>query len=327
MLYHFGPSPVLRGWQSLTNEEHILALIAAGIALLLLAQLLFFSTLSITRLYEGYWGSLRALRPLRRVLLSNQGHHWRRLSEGGPETYQDLYAGYPLSQSELLPTRLGNALKASELYARDRYGIDAVFFWPRLYFVLPGDVRSTVAEARATMEEALNFSVVAIAVAIIAAALLVVWQTFDWGPWLIVIIGCVGSRLSYRVGVAASLAFGETVRSCFDVYRHDLLKKLGCRLRARIDNEEPLWQQLKKYLYQGGIDSGAEQVLLNPAASMRNAGISAPNPPVVAPGNSDVASLGKLIRDYVVKRAANGVLLGTGLLLMPKRQSGRRPRR
>ena len=36
-----------------------------------------------------------------------------------------------------MPTRLGNILKASEIYAQIRYSIEAVNVWPRLFSVLP----------------------------------------------------------------------------------------------------------------------------------------------------------------------------------------------
>src|SRR3989304_4738370 len=44
---------------------------------------------------------------------------------------------YPEDQSDILPTRFGNTLKAAENYTGERFGLDGVQFWPRLVHVIP----------------------------------------------------------------------------------------------------------------------------------------------------------------------------------------------
>ena len=39
----------------------------------------------------------------------------------------------PSQPDQVMPTALGNVLRNAELHPRDRYGIDAVLTWPRLY--------------------------------------------------------------------------------------------------------------------------------------------------------------------------------------------------
>lgn len=50
---------------------------------------------------------------------------------------QDLELQAPLEEQNVMPTRLGNVFKASELYAYDRYFIEAITVWPRLFAILP----------------------------------------------------------------------------------------------------------------------------------------------------------------------------------------------
>jgi hypothetical protein len=69
-----------------------------------------------------------------------------------------------------MPTRLGNALRAAESYPGDdeRWGLDAVFWWPRLYLILPDSARDQVDEARTSMDQLVLLSVLWAAFAAVA---------------------------------------------------------------------------------------------------------------------------------------------------------------
>ena len=60
----------------------------------------------------------------------------------------ELLAGQVHRESVVVPTRLGNILKASELYANQRYGLDPVLIWSRLYGLLPESAIATVRAGR-----------------------------------------------------------------------------------------------------------------------------------------------------------------------------------
>jgi hypothetical protein len=49
----------------------------------------------------------------------------------------ELFRYYPTERAEIMPTQLGNVLKASEMYAGERYNLDAVLIWSRLLPALP----------------------------------------------------------------------------------------------------------------------------------------------------------------------------------------------
>jgi hypothetical protein len=54
-----------------------------------------------------------------------------------------------------MPTGLGSALRAAESYpdSDEGWGLDAVFWWPRLCLLLPDSARKQAGEARASMDQ------------------------------------------------------------------------------------------------------------------------------------------------------------------------------
>src|SRR5260370_7047529 len=92
---------------------------------------------SVLWFYEGYWGF-----PGAKLLIKfGKNFHWttlRRLAQrkNDQEAYWEIYHFYPMPEygvEKVMPTRLGNILKNAELYPHERYNIDSVLVWPRLY--------------------------------------------------------------------------------------------------------------------------------------------------------------------------------------------------
>jgi hypothetical protein len=169
----------------------------------------------------------------------------------------------PAELGDVLPTRLGNTLRAAESYPGDgeRWGLDAVFWWPRLYLIIPDSAREQVDEARASMDQMVflsALSVVFAAVAIsfgIAGLPLAVWASCAAGALVL-------AWLAYRAAVASAAVFGDLVRSCFDLFRSDLLTHLGWPLSEKLSDERALWGALGQQLYRRGASS-QEQDLIN----------------------------------------------------------------
>ena len=59
------------------------------------------------------------------------------VKEGARGDLQRYVLETPCDQTDLLPTRFGNALRASERYPNDRYGLDGIAVFPRLIQVAP----------------------------------------------------------------------------------------------------------------------------------------------------------------------------------------------
>ena len=150
-----------RDWQELSdrlaaldNPAAYVALAVGGLLVLATSSaMMTWLQLPALRLLEGYWP-----RPFRRLrfglvrLLRKRLHkkedRWQKLAdvESQKQTaeQQSEYAlldaelaHYPVDPRRLMPTRLGNILRAAEEYPQVRYGLAMSVCWPRLWLVIP----------------------------------------------------------------------------------------------------------------------------------------------------------------------------------------------
>jgi hypothetical protein len=256
-------------WQALRDAartwlaEDTVLLIAA---LLLLSLVLHPLQRSLVRLFEGYWppalGALAAWgtkrQALRRAALEQALRHegaaapdaatLRRMQSAAAA----LQAGFPRAE-RLLPTALGNALRAAEDRPLQVYRLDGVAVWPRLYPLLPETMRDVLGDARLQLDTALRSCAVFVVAGMVSAALL--WRH---GAWLLLSLGCLLlARLAYAAGVQAASSYGQCVVTAFDLYRFSLHTALHLPLPANAAEEHALNEQVSALLRQGGAPSVA----------------------------------------------------------------------
>jgi hypothetical protein len=240
---------------------------AVDVALLLLgvvvsAALLHPLQLPLVRLLEGYWPvRLRGLRVVavdrqrrlraelaRRTQLDEQG-----VQVISSEVQQEiLEASYLLARRFpsiplVLPTALGNVLRAMEETAGSNYGADAVAWWPRLYVVLGDRCKTIVDDRRNQLDLACRMSVVGMILSLVSIVLLI-----PSGWWILLAAApSVVSVLSYRVAVTVAAGYGESVHVAFDVHRFDLLRQLHIELPVTRAAEISLNRKLTRFWLQG----------------------------------------------------------------------------
>jgi len=242
-------------WAGLDAARQVALGVAAAAAVVVLAIIIGTQVVAMTRVLEGYWPTGWVNATLGR--LGRWRENKRRASLAAAADTSDLaalhsYLAFP-PDGEPLPTRLGNALLAAESYPGDkqRWGIDAVFWWPRLYLILPDSARDQVDNARASLDQLVVLTMLAAAFGIVSLALSCA------GLNLAVGLGCaVGalllSRCSYLAAVTAAAVFGDLVRSSYDLFRGDLLGKLGWPMPPTLAAERQLWTALGEQLYARG---------------------------------------------------------------------------
>jgi hypothetical protein len=125
-------------------------------------------------------------------------------------------------QDLIRPTTLGNALAAMETTAGESYGFDAVVAWPRLYPVLGERMRIIIDDRRNTLDSAGRMSATMAVTTVVSALALA-----QSGWWLLLsLIPLALARIAYIGAVRAAIAYGEAVRTAFDLHRFDLLTAL-----------------------------------------------------------------------------------------------------
>ncbi|MFB4263111.1 hypothetical protein [Nonomuraea sp. GTA35] len=244
-----GVVAAVTAWQrqdATIKTVHVLAFLVVA---LLAAAWLASAATTLVRLYEGYWPGLIGA-PLRALGLR---WHRRRLGALDPcddADYARLHTSYPGDPSEVMPTRLGNILKNAELHPEDRYGLDAVVVWPRLYPLLPEEQRAALIAARTELEFFLTVSALA---AVYSAASGIFLLIAGAAPGLFLLCHATGGAvalLTYRAALPSARLYGQQVKVTFDVHRALLLTAIDRQDTADHD-ERLVWQALARHWYRG----------------------------------------------------------------------------
>ena len=160
---------------------------------------------NIIRLYEGY--------PLARWLpqldAACKNYHRARLRWlNGRRSWQILYYDYPEDEFDVLPTRLGNILRAAEHHGHYRFGAGAIILWPRLIQVAPREFVISADEARASLEFLLVLSLGSFAFAVLESPLLVMVGASTW----VVVLCFLGGVMVFYAAYVSALGSCSRVR-------------------------------------------------------------------------------------------------------------------
>lgn len=208
----------------------------------------------LVQFFEGYWRtSWLPVRLLTAVCIAWQSRGRKALVETweppagrNQGTAEDIMRAawrlrhrYP-DRQPVLPTRLGNVLRAAEERAGQRYGLDAVVVWPRLYPLLPQQVTRGLAEQRGQLDLNVRLSAMLSLSAVAQSGLFLSQPTqllvHPW--WLLLPAGTLlVAHLSYRAAVSAAEAFGVTIETVFDLHRFALFPALRLKLPATYAEE------------------------------------------------------------------------------------------
>lgn len=169
---------------------------------------------------------------------------------------------YPPTNAEIMPTRFGNILKASEAYSGTRYGIDAVQFWPRLWHVIPTSYRQTIDDARNELSFLVNMSTLStvfyilcfLAILTNASSFFLDTSAAFENSSRYFLSGLVAIFFTWFFNKAALFSvgdFGIMIRSAYDLFRLDLLEQF--RLKHPKDSVEEfrVWKNLGELIVLG----------------------------------------------------------------------------
>ncbi|GAB2817002.1 hypothetical protein GCM10022221_13610 [Actinocorallia aurea] len=232
-------------WSALTGEVRLLAGLVVLVLVLLLTQALDVLYVSIVRLYEGYWAGIPFAARLRALLVTRRARHVEALAWGSPERLL-----YPADRGELTPTALGSVLRGAELHSAERYSLEAVTAWPRLYPLLPETFRQDFAVSAAQLQLAVVSSALGGCFAV-AGGLLAAWTLPLYAAASCVCCGAVVAWLAYRAAVQCAAAYGQLFRGAFDVHRWLLLDAMGLDRPADLEAEQARWTAISQLWVRG----------------------------------------------------------------------------
>ena len=171
-------------------------------------------------------------------------------------------ASWPSEADLVLPTRFGNVIRAFETYPLVNYGVDSIPGWVRLRGIMPKDFRAMVDDARTEVDFFVNVWFFAVLFGLVALLRCIERAYFAWpdpyrifagaaGFALAAAVGGLACWLAYEGAIDRARAWGETVKSAFDLYLPDLARKLGYELPATGEERRIFWDALNSsFLYQ-----------------------------------------------------------------------------
>jgi hypothetical protein len=193
--------------------------------------------------------------------------------------YEEKLADYfPPDGDGCAPTALGNVMAAFEAYPSQRYGIDAVYMWPRLLPVLrrrskitsvfgpgfPREKSEVISEQVLSKEKYavfverekegfdffLNFSVLS-GVLAVEGVLLRLLLKRPMFTWVALASGCVAFLSYYWGAVNCARNWGETIKTAFDLYRYSLAERLALEPFVDKMDKTETWEAISYFIKRG----------------------------------------------------------------------------
>jgi hypothetical protein len=195
------------------------------------------------RVLEGYWDRWPLTAGLAGILARVQRKRWQALrrraeaATGGDRARRvradarRRLAAHPPADL-LLPTALGNALRAGELSAGERYGLTTLTSWPRIYLQVSDRVAEVLRSTRDALDTAVNLCWSFLLLTGAGCAAL----HDEPSAWWLCGAGLVLAAVAYKGAVTAAQAYSGLMHVVYDLHRFDLLEAMHYPLPTR-ENE------------------------------------------------------------------------------------------
>lgn len=195
------------------------------------------------------------------------------------EIMDQQLAYYPPSThlDQLMPTRIGNILRAAELYPYDRYGIDSPVIWTRLIPLLKSDVLAPLQSIKIARDFMLLMSTLLVIFTLIWCPVLAI-LTNNWILFVLCALGWPFAWLCYQNAVQSSVAYAEQLKAIFDLHRHELFDALGLDAPKNEDEERQQWQNIAYFFFRNLPMPGKKVLGWTPQPKDKQQ-VSPPSPP------------------------------------------------
>jgi hypothetical protein len=178
---------------------------------------------------------------------------------------------YPDDFDRVMPTRLGNALRAEEDRAGRQYGLDAILTAPHFALVAADKHVQYLRDTRQQMDTSVRLCVVSVLGALETMACLI---TDGW--WLLAALAPYSlAYLAYRAAVAAADEYTTAVKTVIDLNRFTLYEILNVERPLDTGEERKMNNKLMQLLDGDPVNLRYRK----PASGTPSTGASPPTPP------------------------------------------------
>jgi hypothetical protein len=256
--------PLYRWVAALPTSVTSVAIIASG---LVLGVLLSTASTPMYRVFEGYaWipfkERLRRHMLLRRNAILEAFHTAQAQGSGyAVNLILESVQKYPSADAEVLPTRLGNAIRAFETYAWREYRMDSQSLWEPLWSVAPQQLRDDYDQARAGVDFCVGTMVtLTLFGGATLVSLLVAWITAKPVPLGLLLAGGVAPLLAtrgfYLLAVSAAFTWGIAVKGIVNCGRVPMAAILGLQVPTALADERLMWQLVSRFVRESSTLAG-----------------------------------------------------------------------
>lgn len=164
---------------------------------------------------------------------------------------------YPPAPQNVLPTRLGNIIRAFETYPGTAYGLDGVIIWPALVAVMAKDELEVVNESRTSFDFTVQLTVLAATFGIFSSGygLAIGLTTSPQASlpfFLATVLAGALTLIAYQMACVAAMNWGVDVRRAVDLNRHALWARFGVKEPfGNVQDERALGRRLSQQLIYG----------------------------------------------------------------------------
>ena len=234
-----------------------------GLVVLTSAVVLANASMFLYRFLEGY----TLPKPMAESMRRRQIRKWARLKRvAALNTYapqRQLAAEklqfYPSEQGDIMPTRLGNALRAMEGYGQERYGLDSQSFWYELQSVAPVNLRRDTEDGRAGVDFFICFWAYLLAFSLACGGTAITHQSLEPLPFAAVALLLM--PFAYSSAVKNVVEWRASVQALVNVGRGDLADKLGLTMPQTFSQEREMWSTYVDFIAWGDDGYGYLKML------------------------------------------------------------------
>lgn len=176
---------------------------------------------------------------------------------GTPEYLADV------TGTQILPTRLGNAMRVMETYGVTTYGLDSQIMWYEMLSESPESMQASLEQAQLEADTLVCGSYVMIALACSALAG-GAWQaangTADAKLWITAVLSVLVALVLYRRLLSSVDGWAALVRALVNKTRGVLREKYRLRAPTSPEDERRMWQALTASQWYGPDGTGGDEL-------------------------------------------------------------------